>query len=94
MTSPESCWGKFGGGLTDCIYLPQNTHSTAQAFKNNIETGCQRGTNTYQCWLPLQLNDITQVHMAPLAAPLNPAMLLLKKVKVAHTRLLSLGFRS
>jgi len=27
-------------------------------FKNNItETGCQRGTDAYQCWLPLQLKS-------------------------------------
>jgi len=29
----------------------------AQAFKKTTEAGCQRGTNTYQCWPPLQLND-------------------------------------
>jgi len=27
------------------------------AFKKTTEAGCQRGTNTYQCWPPLQLND-------------------------------------
>ena len=27
-------------------------------FRNNItEAGCQRGTDDYQCWLPLQLKS-------------------------------------
>ena len=33
--------------------------------KKTTEAGCQRGTNTYQCWPPLQLNDTIgelQVH--------------------------------
>ena len=47
--------------LTDCIYSPQNTHNIAQAFKiTTTEAGCQRGTNTYQCWPPLQLKDTIQ----------------------------------
>ena len=36
-----------------------------QVFKIYIitEAGCRRGTNTYQCWLPLQLEfDVIQVH--------------------------------
>ena len=39
----------------ESIYLP---HNITQMFRNNItEAGCQRGTDAYQCWLPLQLKS-------------------------------------
>ena len=43
------------------IYSLQNTISTSI---QNAEAGCQRSTNTHQCWPPLQLRDIglIQVH--------------------------------
>jgi len=51
------------------LYLLASKHTQAftqctfaQAFKKTTEAGCQRGTNTYQCWPPLQLNDTLQVH--------------------------------
>jgi len=38
-------------------------HSTnIQKNKKTTEAGCHGGTKTYQCWLPLQLNDTIQVH--------------------------------
>ena len=56
------------------IFISLKTHTQAftqctfaQAFKKNNRgrlqaAGCQRGTNTYQCWPPLQLSDTIQVH--------------------------------
>ena len=42
-------------GERESIYLP---HDITRMFKNNItEAGCQRGTDAYQCWLPLQLKS-------------------------------------
>jgi len=45
---------KYTEAFTQCTF--------AQAFKKTAAAGCQRGTNTYQCWPPLQLNDTLQVH--------------------------------
>jgi len=45
---------KYTEAFTQCTF--------AQAFKKTAAAGCQRGTNTCQCWPPLQLNDTLQVH--------------------------------
>ena len=55
--------GALTDWLSDCIYSPQNTHNIAQAFKTTTEACCQRGTNTYQYWPPLQLDNTgAQIH--------------------------------
>jgi len=38
---------------------------TQYNYSNTIEAGCQRGTNAYRCWLPIQLkwyNTGRQMH--------------------------------
>jgi len=42
------------------VFIRLKTHTIHHRRSKIIEAGCQRGTNT--CWLPLQLNDIIQVH--------------------------------
>jgi len=35
------------------IFIRLKTHKKAQAYKTISEAGCQRGTNTHQCWPPM-----------------------------------------
>jgi len=49
------------------IFISLKTHTSIHTMHictdiPKTEAGCQRGTNTYQCWPPLQLNDTIQVH--------------------------------
>ena len=47
--------------LTSSSYLFASKHNKHKHTRKQ-EAGCQRGTNTHQCWPPLQLRDIIQVH--------------------------------
>jgi len=52
---------------TATIFISLKTHTSIHTMHictdiPKTEAGCQRGTNTYQCWPPLQLNDTIQVH--------------------------------
>jgi len=53
--------------LTVCLsssssYLFASKHNISTSIQKISEAGCQRGTNTHQCWPPSQLSDIIQVH--------------------------------
>ena len=53
---------------TTTIFISLKTHTSMHTIhictgiQKTTEAGCQRGSNTYQCWPPLQLNDTIQVH--------------------------------
>ena len=51
---------------SDWLHLfASETHTIWHKYSRTTEAGCQTGTNTYQCWLPLQLKwyiAVTQMH--------------------------------
>jgi len=51
---------------SDWLHLfASETHTIWHKYSRTTEAGCQRGTNTYQCWLPVQLKwyiAVTQMH--------------------------------
>jgi len=49
-----------GRSFTTTIFISLKIHTTQQSIQKTTEAGCQRGTKTYQCWPPLQLNDTIQ----------------------------------
>ena len=69
IAGPES-WPPERIGRLLLLYLLASKHTHKHSHnahlhkhsKKTTEAGCQRGTNTYQCWPPLQLSDTIQVH--------------------------------